>query len=131
MLLAAGCGDSPSVEQTADQVVTVTVTKTVGTTDGTPTDDGSTSTEEPSDQGLAGIGDTITLRGYEEGTEVAVTVTHLIDPAQAEQYFGPKRGHKYVAVDLVLKNAGTRPTVTRLGMARLCSTAQTMDIPRT
>jgi hypothetical protein len=81
MLLAAGCGDSPSVEQTADQVVTVTVTKTVGTTDGTPTDDGSTSTEEPSDQGLAGIGDTITLRGYEEGTEVAVTVTHLIDPA--------------------------------------------------
>jgi hypothetical protein len=74
MLLAAGCGDSPSVEQTADQVVTVTVTKTVGTTDGTPTDDGSTSTEEPSDQGLAGIGDTITLRGYEEGTEVAVTV---------------------------------------------------------
>jgi hypothetical protein len=33
-------------------------------------------------------------------------VTRLYDAAAAEQYFG--RGHKYVAVDLVLTNTGTK-----------------------
>jgi hypothetical protein len=107
-LLIVGCGESASVKQTADPVtVTVTVTETGGAaSDGTSTDE---STDTEADQGLASIGDTITLHGYEDGEQMAVTVSRLFDPAEAEQYFGPKRNHKYVAVDLVLKNTGTKP----------------------
>jgi hypothetical protein len=108
MAAAGGCGD-PSVKQTADPVtVTVTVTDTGGTpTEATSSEE--TATEETeADEGLASVGDTITLHGYEDGEQIAVTVTRLYDPAGAEQYFGPRRGRKYVAVDLVLKNAGTK-----------------------
>jgi hypothetical protein len=97
------------VKQTADPV---TVTVVVTDTGGTPTD--ATSSEETATEdteaghGLAKVGDTITLHGYEEGEQMAVTVTRLYDPAGAEQYFGPRRGRKYVAVDLVLKNTGAK-----------------------
>jgi Domain of unknown function (DUF4352) len=108
MAAAGGCGD-PSVKQRADPV---TVTVTVTDTGGTPTE--ATSSEETAtedteaDQGLASVGDTITLHGYEDGEQMAVTVTRLYDPAAAAQYLGPRRGRKYVAVDLVLKNTGTK-----------------------
>ena len=108
MAVAGGCGD-PSVKQTADPVtVTVMVTDTGGTpTDATSSEETATEDTEAG-QGLAKVGDTITLHGYEEGEQMAVTVTRLYDPAGAEQYFGPRRGRKYVAVDLVLKNTGTK-----------------------
>lgn len=85
MAAAGGCGD-PSVKQTADPVtVTVTVTDTGGApTDATSSEQAVTEDTEP-DQGLAKVGDTITLHGYEEGEQMAVTVTRLYDPAGAEQ----------------------------------------------
>lgn len=81
------------MKQTADPVtVTVTVTDTGGTpTEATSSEE--TATEE-TDEGLASVGDTITLHGYEDGEQMAVTVTRLYDPAGAEQYFGPRRGRK-------------------------------------
>ena len=65
--------------------------------------------DEVVDVAHLGHADTITLHGNEDGEELAVTVKRLIDPAKPEPYFGPKRGHKYVAVDLMLKNTGTIP----------------------
>jgi hypothetical protein len=35
-------------------------------------------------------------------------VKGLIDPAKSEQYFGPRRGHKFVAVEVVLTNTGSK-----------------------
>jgi hypothetical protein len=109
LILIAGCGGSASVKQTADPVtVTVTVTDTGGTPTEAPPDEETPTEDTGTDEGLASVGDTITLHGYEDGEQLAVTVTRLYDPAEAEQYFGPKRGHKLVAVDLVLKNTGTK-----------------------
>jgi hypothetical protein len=89
--------------------VTVTVTETGGAapTEATSSEEITTEGAE-ADQGLASVGDTITLHGYEDGEQIAVTVTRLYDPAGAEQYFGPRRGRKYVAVDVVLKNTGAK-----------------------
>jgi hypothetical protein len=77
-----------------------------------------TTTESGSDSRLAGVGDTITVHGYEEGSELAVTVKGVIDPADFERYLGPRRGNKFVAVDLVIQNSGSSPTATRPGTAR-------------
>jgi hypothetical protein len=104
-IAAAACGGQ-TIKQEAEPV-TVTVTETVGAGEGTSTAV-ETTTEEESDSGQAGIGDTITLHGYEEGEELQVTVRGLIDPAKSDPYFGPRRGHKWVAVNLVLKNTGSK-----------------------
>lgn len=102
LLSAAACGGQ-TIKQDAEPV---TVTETVEAEAGTTTAE-TTTEEAESDSGLAGIGDTIVLHGYEEGEELTVTVKRLIDPAKSEQYFGPSRGNKFVAVDLLLKNTGS------------------------
>jgi hypothetical protein len=68
-----------------------------------------TAEESESEEGVAGVGDTLTLQGYEDGEQLDVTVTKVIDPAKAEKYFGPRRGRRFVAIDLVLENSGTVP----------------------
>jgi hypothetical protein len=104
VLLAVGACGGQTIKQEAEPV---TVTETVEAGTGTsPAVE--TTTGEESDSGQAGVGDTITLHGYEEGEELQVTVKGLIDPAKSEQYFGPRRGHKFVAVNLVLKNTGSK-----------------------
>jgi len=61
-------------------------------------------TSEPT----AGPGDTITLNGYDQGETMAVTVVKVVDPAKSsDPYDRPSRGHRYVAVELRLSNAGT------------------------
>jgi hypothetical protein len=100
---AAACGGQ-TIKQEAEPV---TVTETVEASGGTTTEAETTTEEAESDSGLAGIGDTIVLHGYEEGEELTVTVKRLINPAKSEQYFGPSRGNKFVAVDVVLKNTGS------------------------
>jgi hypothetical protein len=104
-VLAVGACGGQTIKQEAE---TVTVTEAVTAGGDTTSEEPETATEEESDSGHAGIGDTITLHGYEEGEELQVTVKGLIDPAKSEQYFGPRRGHKFVAVNLVLNNTGSK-----------------------
>jgi hypothetical protein len=99
---AVACGGQTIKQQPEP----VTVTETVEGSAGTTTAEVETTTEA-TDSDVAGIGDTITVHGYEDGEELTVTVKRLIDPAKSEQYFGPRRGHKFVAVDLVLRNTGS------------------------
>jgi hypothetical protein len=104
VLPVAACGGQ-TIKQEAE---TVTVTETVEVGAETTGISVETTTEEAeSDSGLAGFGDTIVLHGYEEGEELTVTVKRLIDPAKSEQYFGPSRGNKFVAVEVVLVNTGS------------------------
>lgn len=103
LAVAVACGGQQTIKQQAEPV---TVTETVEGAAGTTTAEVETTTEE-ADSAVAGIGDTITVHGYEDGEELTVTVKRLIDPAKAEQYFGPRRGQKFVAVDLVLRNTGS------------------------
>lgn len=66
--------------------------------------------EEPAEEELrAAVGDAITLRGTEDGLQVRVTVTSVIDPGTAGEFMEPSEGQRYVGVDLQLENVGTLP----------------------
>lgn len=54
----------------------------------------------------ADIGDTITLEGFEE-IPIGVSVDAIVDPAEADGYFDPEEGNRFVAVQLTLTNTGT------------------------
>jgi Domain of unknown function (DUF4352) len=112
--LAVGCADS-EVKTEADpepETVTVVVTEQAeaGTTEETTTEEQAEAEEqeESSSSGSASVGDSITLQGSDSGLEMRVTVQDVIDPAPFEQYFGPGRGKKLVAVKLSLANTGTK-----------------------
>lgn len=53
----------------------------------------------------AKIGSTITLRGSE--SEVAVTVTEVMDPVPPGEFFAPDPGYRYVGLQLRLVNSGS------------------------
>jgi hypothetical protein len=56
----------------------------------------------------ARIGDTIRLRGNEEGSVMDVTLVKVVDPAQPGEFDSPpSEGNRYVAVQLRLTNVGT------------------------
>ncbi|MBH5333462.1 DUF4352 domain-containing protein [Streptomyces pactum] len=64
--------------------------------------------EEEKQPEVAGIGDTITLKGQEEGTQLDVTVKKWLDPAQgANEYETPEEGKRWVAAQLLLVNTGS------------------------
>ena len=55
----------------------------------------------------AGVGDALTLHSNDEGVEMSVTVTKVIDPAKAPNLFGPDKGNRFVAIEIRLENAGS------------------------
>jgi hypothetical protein len=92
----AGCGDA-SVMTSPD--VTVAASEGGGTAAYQP----ATSVQETA----AKIGDPIVIRGSKDGSRMKVTVLQVRDPAPAQQYLGPFRGKRLVAVELRLENVGT------------------------
>jgi hypothetical protein len=68
---------------------------------------GETTEAAPEPKKAAKVGDTITLRGNEEGLTIAVTVVKVVDPAKSkDEYSVPQEGNRYVAVQFTLKNVG-------------------------
>lgn len=56
----------------------------------------------------AAVGSTLTLKGNEDGQQIAVTVKKWVDPAQSSQEFvEPQAGNRYVAAQVELRNTGT------------------------
>lgn len=56
----------------------------------------------------AGVGDTITLHGMDDGSQVEVTLVKWLDNAKsADAYMGPEKGKRWVAAQLRLTNTGT------------------------
>ncbi|MGH3117106.1 MAG: DUF4352 domain-containing protein [Gaiellales bacterium] len=107
-LLLAACGESEikSEPDAEPETVTVTVTETVGaepTTEETTTEEADTGDAS----GVARVGDAITLHGYDDSLEVRVELEKVLDPAPTEQYFGPSKGKRLVALKLRLVNTGS------------------------
>lgn len=66
------------------------------------------STPTPTQQQDAGIGDTITLKGFEEGQQVAVTIKKVSDPAvPKDQFFKPEDGSRWIGIQVEILNTGT------------------------
>ncbi|QKW08264.1 DUF4352 domain-containing protein [Streptomyces sp. NA04227] len=58
---------------------------------------------------VAAVGDTITVKGFENGEQLAVTVKKFLDPAKgADEFNQPQSGKKWVAAQFELKNTGTK-----------------------
>ncbi len=56
----------------------------------------------------AGVGDTITLHGLDDGETLAVTLTKVVDPASAaDDAFAPAGGNRLVATQFRLANVGS------------------------
>ena len=56
----------------------------------------------------AGVGDTITLHGLDDGEALAVTLTNVVDPASpADDFSGPASGNRLVATQFRLANVGS------------------------
>ncbi|PZG20587.1 DUF4352 domain-containing protein [Nonomuraea aridisoli] len=60
----------------------------------------------PKNAGPAKVGDTITLQGYEPAVKVAVTVAKVYPNRPGGEFDQPQDGHRFYAVQLVLKNVG-------------------------
>ena len=57
---------------------------------------------------VAKVGDTITLKGTEDGSKLDVTVVKTVDPAKpADEFTAPEDGHRWIGVQFQLVNTGT------------------------
>lgn len=57
---------------------------------------------------VAAVGDTITLKGQEDGEQLDVTVKKWLDPAKgADEFNTPAEGKRWVAAQIQLVNTGT------------------------
>ncbi|MCX4972573.1 DUF4352 domain-containing protein [Streptomyces sp. NBC_00620] len=70
--------------------------------------DKSEAPQEPAQEEPARIGDTITLAGMDDGSELKVTILKYVDPAKPAdpEIFGPEGGKKWAAARFQLVNTG-------------------------
>ncbi|MET9426717.1 MULTISPECIES: DUF4352 domain-containing protein [unclassified Streptomyces] len=62
--------------------------------------------EKPS---VAKVGDTVTLKGMEDGEQLAVTLKKIEDPAKSkDEFFAPEDGSRWVGAQFELVNTGTK-----------------------
>ena len=54
----------------------------------------------------AHVGDSITLRGGEDGEKIKVKVNKVIDPLTGGEFDQPSAGKRYVGIEITLKNVG-------------------------
>jgi hypothetical protein len=67
------------------------------------------SSPKPSKEEVAKVGDTITLKGMEDGEQLDVTVKKFLDPAKgADEFNQPESGKKWVAAQFQLVNTGSK-----------------------
>lgn len=105
-LLAAGiiggltaCNDTDTITTKADKKATAAPAKT-----------SEAASEEPTEapQKDASVGDTITLKGYEDSEQLDVTIVKVVDNAKpADEFFSPEDGHRWLGVQFQLVNTGS------------------------
>ena len=93
--LGTGCG------ATTVKKVTATPTSPGGTSTGPAPETAPSQTET----GLAKVGSSLTLAGF-EGLKMKVTVTAYLDPATGGEFATPEQGARFVGVKLSLVNVG-------------------------
>lgn len=73
---------------------------------GTPAD--APAKETPAAPKAAKVGDTIALKGTEDGSKLDVTVVKVADPAKsADEFTAPEDGNRWIGVQFQLVNTGT------------------------
>lgn len=90
------------------------VGSTVTDTPKTPASTGTETTKDaaektPATPKVAKVGDTITLKGTEDGSKLDVTVVKTVDPAKpADEFTAPEDGHRWIGVQFQLLNTGSK-----------------------
>ncbi|MET9728430.1 DUF4352 domain-containing protein [Streptomyces zaomyceticus] len=96
LALAACTGTEPEVSTKPDPTATAK-----------PADKAPKTTEAPAPKD-AGVGDAITLKGLEDGQQVAVTLKKVSDPAvPKDEFFSPDDGNRWIGVQIEIVNTGT------------------------
>lgn len=86
---------------------------TVTDTPKAPADTSKSATKAPVEKTPAApkaakVGDTITLKGAEDGSKLDVTVVKVADPAKpADEFSAPEDGNRWIGVQFQLVNTGT------------------------
>ncbi|MDT3396780.1 DUF4352 domain-containing protein [Streptomyces sp. B1866] len=102
-LAACGSDDDGGVTTKPDRS-TPAAPATGGTGGGSPT-----AAPSPSRPAEAAVGDTITLRGQEDGERLAVTVLRWADPVKGvDEFMQPAAGKRWVAAQFRLVNTGSK-----------------------
>ncbi|MFJ8535248.1 DUF4352 domain-containing protein [Streptomyces sp. NPDC093591] len=77
-------------------------------------DSGSGNDKEPAAEkssaapGVAKVGDTLALKGMEDGSGVDATVVKVVDNAKSsDEFFAPESGNRWIGVQFQLVNTGT------------------------
>ncbi|MER8266519.1 DUF4352 domain-containing protein [Streptomyces griseus] len=66
--------------------------------------------DKPAEPTVAKVGDTITLKGQEDGEQVDATLKKVVDPAQPkDEFFAPEDGNRWIAAQFELTNTGKKP----------------------
>lgn len=64
--------------------------------------------ETPAAPKVAKVGDTVALKGTEDGSKLDVTVVKVVDPAKpADEFSAPEDGNRWIGVQFQLVNTGT------------------------
>lgn len=64
--------------------------------------------ETPAAPRVAKVGDTVALKGTEDGSKLDVTVVKVVDPAKpADEFSAPEDGNRWIGVQFQLLNTGT------------------------
>jgi hypothetical protein len=64
---------------------------------------------KPTKPKAAKIGDTITVKGMEDGEQLDVTVKKIDDPAKPkDEFFSPEAGNRWIGVQFELVNTGSK-----------------------
>ncbi|MFE3387340.1 DUF4352 domain-containing protein [Streptomyces anulatus] len=93
-----------------DDEITTAPTKTGAAEKPASTEPGEALEEEPSKATVAKVGDTITLKGQEDGEQVAAILKKVVDPAQPkDEFFTPADGNRWIAAQFELTNTGKKP----------------------
>jgi hypothetical protein len=102
--MLAGCGTEEVKTEPEAGTVTETVTETVQAEEPT-TEQAPESVEPP----VAGVGDSISLAGYETGYRIKL-VKIAKDAKSSDPYFGPERGNRYFAAYVQVSVTDGAPT---------------------
>jgi Domain of unknown function (DUF4352) len=96
------CGNTGDTVKTTR--ATTSTTKTSRHTPASPK-----AAAKPTKAPTAGIGDTLTLRAYNEGIKLDATIVHWADPAHSsDEFTTPDKGKRWVAAQYKLRNLGSK-----------------------
>ncbi|MFE2497099.1 DUF4352 domain-containing protein [Streptomyces scopuliridis] len=101
LLTATACGGTDEI--------TTKPNKPAATAEAKDTAEEKPAEPAPSKAKDAKVGDTITLKGFEEGEQLDVTVTKWVDNAKSgDEFTSPEDGNRWIGVQFQLVNTGTK-----------------------